>query len=195
MILSKIQMDLANPGVVRALADRDLLHKNILAMFPDYPGGAKNARELMGVLFRVEAPIILLQSQISPTPARMPAGYRIGASKDISASYLSIRDGAEYRFRLEANVCYRNGDGKRHALSEPEGQERWLRRRAERAGFSVLDYGAEELPLIRARRGQFFAVRFDGVLQVKALEPFVKSLREGVGQGKVYGLGLISLGR
>ncbi len=194
-MLSKIQMDLANSAVVRALADRDLLHKNILDMFPAYPGGARNARSLMGVLFRVEAPVILLQSQISPTQARMPAGYKITASKDISSTYLSIRGGAEYRFRLEANVAYRNGDGKRHGIKEDEGQERWLLRRAERGGFEVLDYSAEELPLIRARRGQFFAMRFDGVLKVKTLEPFIESLNSGIGQGKVYGLGLLSLAK
>lgn len=195
MILSKIQMDLANQAVVRALADRDLLHKNILDMFPAYPGGARNARELMGILFRVEAPVILLQSQIMPVATRMPAGYKVLGSKDISSTYLSIRDGAEYRFRLEANVCYRNGDGKRHGIKEGEGQERWLFRRAERAGFSVVDYGAEELPIIRARKGQFHAIRFDGVLQVKAVESFVQTLHSGIGQGKVYGLGMISLGK
>lgn len=195
MILSKIQMDLANPSVVKALADRDILHKDILRIFPDYPGGARNARELMGILFRVEAPIILLQSQIPPVATRIPEGYRILGQKDVSANYLAVRDGAECRFRLEANVTWRDQEGRRHGIKEEEGREQWLYRRGDRGGFEVVDCGFEELPLVRARRGHFHVVRFDGTLRVKAIQPFMETLKRGVGQGKVYGLGMLSLAR
>src|SRR6266849_8214215 len=109
MFLSKISMDLSQRSVALDLADRDRLHQVILRLFPDFPGGgAPNARERLGVLFRVEAPVILLQSKLAPVDTRIPLGYKITATKDISNVYFALKAGAEYRFRLEANVAYRD---------------------------------------------------------------------------------------
>lgn len=196
MFLSKISMDLTRHDVAQDLADRDRLHRKMLLLFPDFPGGAPNARERLGVLFRVEAPVILVQSKIAPVGDRIPAGYKIVATKEISSTYASVAAGKEYRFRLEANVCYREMESrKRMSLKTDEEVKEWLFRKAELGGFEVLDFGSETLPPIRARKGQFHAVRFDGVLKVKDLEPFCKSLYDGIGSAKVYGLGLLSLGR
>lgn len=196
MFLSKISMDLTRHDVAQDLADRDRLHRKMLLLFPDFPGGAPNARERLGVLFRVEAPVILVQSKIAPVGDRIPAGYKIVATKEISSTYASVAAGKEYRFRLEANVCYREMESrKRMSLKTDEEVKEWLFRKAELGGFEVMDFGSETLPPIRARKGQFHAVRFDGVLKVKDLEPFCKSLYDGIGPAKVYGLGLLSLGR
>lgn len=197
MFLSKISMDLANPRVVRDLSDRDGLHRSILLMFPDFPGGgAPNARERLGVLFRVEAPVILMQSKLAPVDTRMPAGYKITATKEVSSSYSGIKAGSEYRFRLEANVCYRATDTRRRmSLDTDEEIKTWLFRKGNMGGFEILDYGSETLPPIKARKGQFHAIRFDGVLKVVSTEPFTKALYDGIGPGKVYGLGLLSVGK
>lgn len=194
MWLSKVMLDLSK--VSRDLTDRDRMHRKLLLLFPDYPGGAPNARERMGILFRVEAPVIYLQSSIEPIPTRLPDGYKIVVAKEITANYASIKAGSGYRFRLEANVCYREMESRRRkGLETAEEMEEWLFRRGNQGGFRVVDYVAETLPQVRARKGAFHIVRFDGTLKVETLELFLKALREGVGPAKVYGCGMISLGK
>lgn len=196
MFISKVMIDLSIREVALDLADRDRLHRKLLLLFPDYPGGAHNARELMGILFRVEAPVIYLQSAIAPIQTRLPDGYKILVTKEITSIYSSVKAGSECRFRLEANVTYRDAHSRRRMdLETDEEVEGWLYRRGGLAGFEIVDYGMETLPPVKARKGLFRVVRFDGVLKVKNLELFLKALHEGVGQGKVYGLGMISLGR
>lgn len=197
MFLSKISMDLSMRSVALDLADRDRLHQVVLKLFPDFPGGgAPNARERLGVLFRVEAPMILLQSKLAPVDTRIPAGYKVTATKDISNVYSSFTPGKECRFRLEANVAYRDSETRRRRPLETDAEhEEWLFRRGTQGGFEILDYGMESLPPIYARRGQFHAVRFDGVLKVKDVASFTKILTDGVGPAKVYGCGLLSVGR
>lgn len=197
MFLSKISMDLSRREVALDLADRDRLHQVVLKLFPDFPGGgAPNARERLGVLFRVEAPVILLQSKIAPVDTRIPAGYKITATKDISSVYSSLSAGKDYRFRLEANPAYRDSESRRRRpLETEEDLDEWIHRKGSQAGFDLMDYGLETLPPILARRGQFKSIRFDGVLKVKELQLFLKSLADGIGPGKVYGLGLLSVGR
>jgi CRISPR system Cascade subunit CasE len=187
-------MDLSK--VAKDLVDRDRLHRKLLLLFPDYPGGAPNARERMGIIFRAEPPVIYLQSSIEPISTRIPDGYKIVITKEITTHYASLKTGSVYRFRLEANVCYRESASRsRKALETGEEMEEWLFRHGEQGGFKVVDYVAETLPQIRARKGSFHVVRFDGVLKVETLEPFLKTLREGVGPAKVYGCGMISLGK
>lgn len=196
MWLTKVILDLCLREVVSDLADRDRLHRKLLLLFPDYPGGAPNVRELLGILFRVEAPVILMQSAIAPISTRLPDGYKIAGTKEITANYAAVKADWEYRFRLDANVTYRDPLSRRRMGLETEEEiEKWLFRRGGLGGFEIIDYGMEPLPPIKARKGMFKAVRFDGVLKVKDLELFLKALKEGVGQGKVYGLGMLSLGR
>lgn len=196
MFISKVTMDLSKREVALDLDDRDRLHRKLLLLFPDYPGGARNARELMGILFRVEAPVIYLQSSIAPIQSRLPDGYKILITKETTSTFSSIKAGGEYRFRLEANVTYRDSQTRsRLALQEEAEIEQWLFRRGDLGGFEIVDYAMETLPPVKARRGMFHAVRFDGVLKVKTIAPFIKALKEGIGPGKVYGLGMVSLGK
>jgi CRISPR system Cascade subunit CasE len=150
----------------------------------------------MGILFRVEAPVIYLQSAIAPISTRLPPGYTIVGTKEITSNYASVKAGSEYRFRLEANVTYRETESRRRRGLETEDEiEEWLFRRGDQGGFEIVDYGMDTLPPVKARRGMFHVVRFDGVLKVKALDAFQKVLKEGIGQGKVYGFGMLTLGR
>lgn len=194
MFLSKIMMDLGHAEVVRDLGDRDRLHRKLMLLFPDFPGGgSNNARERMKILYRVEAPVILMQSALEPVTTRIPAGYRIAGIKQILESG-SLLEGAQYRFRLEANVCYReNASRRRRALDSEEDQEAWLFRRGLQAGFEVVDYSVETLPAVKARAGLFYVVRFDGVLLVKDAALLFSAIEDGIGPAKAYGYGLLSL--
>lgn len=215
MFLSKLSFDRRRWDVVHDLNDRDRLHKKILKLFPDYPGGGRpNARELMGVLFRVENSVILLQSRLAPDERRLSPGYKIEGSKDVTANYAAIRDGGVYRFRLDANTSLKvpregredwipNEDAstatrvrlRRVGCGTFEERQRWFEFRMGHCGFNTLDFTMDQQPLVHIKgdAGTFEVTRFEGRLRVEHVESFVRAIQRGIGCGKSYGLGLLSI--
>lgn len=143
-------------------------------------------------------------------------GLENPAVKLISPAIASLRVHDQLRFRLRANPTKRLTTrrpepredpllGKRVALLKEEDQRAWLHRHAERAGFAVLDvqvrpdraFGATQTgaqPLAAGgRRLAFGAVVFDGRLQITDPDAFRQALCHGIGSGKAYGFGLLSL--
>lgn len=103
-------------------------------------------------------------------------------------------------------------NGKRVPVA-PDDLESWLKRRGEAGGFRVLQASQDvgppkpdawisrgtEVAGWRAvgetrRRLTFAAVQFDGRLEVTDAEGFRRTLAEGIGSGKAYGFGLLSVG-
>jgi CRISPR system Cascade subunit CasE len=213
VFLSKIIFDRRRWDVVHDLEDRDRLHKKLLRPFPDYPGGGcDNARELMGVLFRVEERFIILQSKIAPNAVRMAPGYMIEGTKDVTENYASIRERAVYRFRLDANtsIAVRGEDdgdwvpnadstilvrtkSKRVGCGNYQARSRWFERKFELSGFSAVDFSMDALPFLHLRGGALEVTRFEGRLRVDRLDTFLKALHRGVGRAKAFGLGLLSI--
>jgi CRISPR system Cascade subunit CasE len=126
------------------------------------------------------------------------------------------------RFRLRANPTRRvsqkcsseksSGHGKRVELNKEEDQIEWLKRKAENAGFQLLAVRINpDAPNVRAlpedksrgwrnREGRkqgltFGSVLFEGKLAITDAERFQATLANGIGSGKAYGFGLLSIAR
>jgi CRISPR system Cascade subunit CasE len=107
-------------------------------------------------------------------------------------------------------------NGKRVELRKEEEQVAWLRRRGELSGFSLPSIpSGHEVPSIRIipedkltsrisgqrydpttgrERGiTFGSILFEGVLQITNVDDFRKALEKGLGPGKAYGFGLLSV--
>lgn len=103
-------------------------------------------------------------------------------------------------------------NGKRIALSHENDQIAWLLDKGQQGGFTtpgqwrdqdrvkIPDFRVDVVPegWIRCgkeghRDGEFFAVRFDGVLSVTDLALFRKTLQQGIGSAKGFGFGLLSI--
>jgi len=144
------------------------------------------------------------------------------AVRRIDAEYDQIRADMALGFRLRANPTKRLSDrtpgredpllGKRVALLREEEQLAWLARQGERGGFRLLHTEAQsEVPDVRAaaqtlQRGRrperdgaqamplrFGAVLFQGRLSVTDPECFRATLTRGIGSGKAFGFGLLSV--
>lgn len=109
-----------------------------------------------------------------------------------------VREHETWRFRLFANPTVTR-DGKRHGLVGEEAQLAWLARQGERLGFSVeaaLVTGSE---LLRSRQGErrisLLRASFEGRLRVRDADALATALCAGIGPGKAFGCGLLSLGR
>jgi CRISPR system Cascade subunit CasE len=127
------------------------------------------------------------------------AAYQIEGNKAVDLQRF-VQPGARYRFRLLANPTVTRL-GKRYGLTGEEDQRAWLTRQGERYGFSVLGCvrGAEgRLHVRQGRSGHritLHTVLFEGLLQVESAAALRQGVRNGLGHGKAFGLGLLSLAR
>ncbi|MBI3424164.1 MAG: type I-E CRISPR-associated protein Cas6/Cse3/CasE [Acidobacteria bacterium] len=146
-----------------------------------------------------------------------------GEPKPIAEVYQALQPGQRLRFRLRANptraVTAFDAAGKIKKNSqrvdlrgEPEQLE-WLRRKAQDGGFRLLALRvAPEVPNTQVqpagktlgwrvdvagehKRLTLAAVVFEGELAVTDAAQFLQTLRQGIGRGKAYGFGLLSIAR
>lgn len=142
--------------------------------------------------------------------------------KSIDAALERIRTGQRLRFRLRANPTKRAGridntkPGKRVDLREEEEQLAWLERKAIASGFVLVRLAArptgpgnQHVVDVRARddgraggrwalkdretRLVFGSVLFEGDLIVQDADLLREAIRLGIGPGKAYGFGLLSV--
>lgn len=207
MYLSTIALDGSRWDIVQDLQNRDLLHKKVMLLFPrsEFP----DPRKRFGILFREEKNRILLQSNLPPNERNAAPGYRILMTKDVAVPYSRINKDAEYRFRLDANTSWRVDDvepewiphtdvrvkqtQKRVGCGSYPERARWFEQKMNMIGVQPVKYFMESLHILRVKDGVLEATRFEGTLKVLDLEPFKKALYDGVGQGKPYGLGMMSI--
>jgi CRISPR system Cascade subunit CasE len=142
------------------------------------------------------------------------------ACKPVARLYAGLGSGVRLRFRLRANPTKRLnvahpggrlGPGKRVDIRREEEQLAWLARKGQQGGFTLCRARAyPDITNVRSvpsqaigdRRGGpspqkprlvFGAVTFDGVLEITDAEAFRRTLTVGIGSGKAYGFGLLSI--
>lgn len=169
-----------------------------------------------GFLFRIDPQsvgraVILVQCAVKPDweYAFHNAGYFLAAPPEVKLLNLAIKERQSLRFRLLANPT-RKIDTK----SGPNGRRRngrripvrdeqllgWLARRAKAAGFSIRgDSTAVQSGYVyvnRARDGNALrlrSARYDGILRVTDPAKLKEVLACGLGPGKAFGFGLLSV--
>jgi CRISPR system Cascade subunit CasE len=143
--------------------------------------------------------------------------------KPIGQIIATIDEGDVYRFRVRANPTKRvsfkklqeenprwaaqrrDGRGPRVAIQDQQGLQAWIERKGDQHGFRVGSFSVAPDPVTgsrqvgQKRRGDqpmkltHQAILFDGILQVTDAELFRATLRTGIGSGKAYGFGLLSI--
>ncbi len=165
--------------------------------------------------------ILLVQSRLEPDWSRLPGGYLLEADgnpacKPVLNHYTGLATGQRLLFRLLANptkrVSTKNTEeddrwrGKRIELRSEEDQIAWLRRRGEAAGFRLLAARVNrDVPNVQTAprpktsgwreksRLSFGSALFNGELEITDADRFRQALSDGVGSGKAYGFGLLSI--
>jgi CRISPR system Cascade subunit CasE len=140
------------------------------------------------------------------------------ALKRIDQGYQTFSIGKRLKFRLRANPTRRiaghclteesNGHGKRVEIYDSIKQTEWMKRKAMQHGFQLVALRAnQDVPDLIARPesktigwrtpGQspmkFGVATFDGILEVSHTQKFKEALTKGIGSGKAYGFGLLSI--
>ena len=209
MYLSRVELDEARRTTMEALVNPEKLHGAVEAAFL----GERRRRlwrldRLGGKLY------LLLLSEDKPElsdfmkqfggPCTGPAEVR-----DYSPLLQRVVSGEQWQFRLTANPTKscrnrqnENARGTVHAHCTVEYQKQWLLQKAEKCGFFVQP---ENFTVTSARWLRFFkgenrrqpvtllSVTYEGVLEVTDAQAFCKALINGIGRGKAYGLGLMTI--
>lgn len=98
MFLSRIKLNLNNIDIKRNLGDCVVYHELVMEGFPHVD--KKEARSVMGVLFRVEKDYLLIQSQERPDwSSLISKGYIVSA--DIKEFDLNFKNGELYIFKIK----------------------------------------------------------------------------------------------
>ncbi len=222
MFLSRLILNPRSPLAGRDLGDCQGLHRRIMSAWPDVADGPARERLGVLFRIEPE-PVaggihVLVQSAVEPDWSKLPPGYLHLAPqcKPIGKVLDQIRAGMVLVFRLRANptrkIDTKTGPdgqrrhGRRVDLRQEEDRLAWLARRAAAAGFEIApSRGAPGVPDVRhvpdrtfgekdgGRRLTFGSVLFEGRLRVMDAEKLRKAIVEGIGPGKAYGHGLLSV--
>lgn len=213
MFLSKLVLNERNRQVQYDLGNAHKLHQKIMHAFPDEAdnhGSDWNPRQEWNILFRQEpdSSVILVQSDTEPNWAVLPDDYlsdRVPLPIDQKPFHLTaetLQKHKIYQFRLKANPSKRDSKTKKTVgYFTPADQLSWLNRQGDRCGFRLLSANVIPSPSVFGIKKKasppirIATALFQGVLEVTAPEPFLSVVQHGLGRGKSYGCGLLSLAR
>ena len=206
MYLSREELDPTRRSTMAALAAPQKLHGAVESAF------AGERRRRLWRLDRLgERLYLLLLSEDVPELSGVAEQFGTGAGETRSYDPLLQRvvPGSCWQFRLTANPTKSCKDpkapterGSVAAHCSTKHQKRWLLDRAAKHGFALRE---EEFTVTRVQWQRFakhgtrpvtlLAVTYEGVLQVTDAELFRTVLCQGMGRGKAYGLGLMTVMR
>ena len=222
MFLSKVTLNPRHRGTWHLLNQPYEIHRTISRAFSEDKAEYQAARPLYRVdISKDGPPLLLVQSRLPADWSRCEfADNQLLGAPQCQKVEFSFAAGRALRFRLRANPCQTvKGEkrGERVPLWEkkPDGEtpeerdkrlarieaqwEAWLYRKAGASGFEVLSLLVTPEGSLRMGRAAphiaFNAVLFEGVLRVIAPPIFLAALDAGIGPGKGFGFGLLSLAR
>ena len=202
MYLSRIDMDLADRAVRAALRDTQRMHRLVTGFF----GVDRKQGELLyRSVLRGSRVFLYLYSAVPVDRTRLLPGMTLCGERDMTEWLEALRAGELRDFDLETmpfkkQPDAKGGNSRRRVLRTREERLAWLERKAAQNGFRVIR--AEETPGEKGRAvhpgeagGELYFdnYRYTGTLQITDAEVFQAAVRQGIGAGKAYGLGMLLL--
>lgn len=121
--------------------------------------------------------------------------------KDYSTIVNSIENKKQYRFKLKANPTSTVNNKIVSHITDHFLRE-WLLKKStnngfyvENSNFKITAKGEMSFKHDVGKRITLSHATYEGLLQVNDIDEFQRSVRFGVGKGKAYGLGMLSLGK
>lgn len=212
MYLTRMRLDPENRRTMRAMAEPQLFHGAI-----EHSYSGERRRNLWRIDALNGAQYLMLVSEEKPdlTAAAAQFGWPDAASpwetRDYAPLLNRIHPGTRWHFRLTANPTkHAPGNaaagqrGKVMPHITAEHQQNWLMEKASQHGFALKEgeFLAVREQWYQFRKGReggrpvsLLSVTFEGMLTVTDAELFRCALTEGIGRGKAYGMGMLTVVR
>jgi CRISPR system Cascade subunit CasE len=207
--LTRITLETRHRAVRTDLADAVAMHRRLMSLLPNNLG--THARAQTSLLYRLDhqrpgAAILLTQSTVQPDINQLPNGYGIAEQRLLTPMLDALAEGMLVRYRLAANASKRLWKGDEHhpagkvvALGKADAEQWWRDRAQQRHGLQILAVHTEAADSARGRRNHATVThaitRFDGTALITDAHALRNAILEGIGRGKTYGCGLLSLAR
>lgn len=202
MFLSRIELDILRDETMRAISSPQILHATLENCFNQKNRTLWRLDSLNGKRF------LLVVSQVAPSfeplAKQLCRDGETGHVKNYSTFLAAIKNGQQLRFRLRGNTVHSltPEQGKRGKvvphITEHHKRE-WLVKKAASNGFLLEE---SKFGMVECGQQRFFRNKkavdishatFEGVLTVENAEIFVAALTNGIGRGKAYGCGLMTV--
>ena len=216
MYLSRLLLNPRSRQVQREIGDPYQLHRTIMSAFPTTLPAAERVLHRLDSNSQTGQVTLLVQSQTTPDwQALNIKDYLLPAdpfndleNPAVKELLLTFKAGQQLRFRLRANPVKRLfrdlpehnlKKGQRIGLFQEKDQQEWLKDKGnENGGFMVVavtirNEGFSGGWTKEQHKLKHFAVCFDGILQVTNPDQFQETLCNGIGSGKAFGFGLLSV--
>ncbi|MBA5224112.1 type I-E CRISPR-associated protein Cas6/Cse3/CasE [Streptomyces griseoaurantiacus] len=193
------------------------LHRRVMSLFPD--GIEDQVRVHFGILFRIEdtprGSHLLLQSNQPPEPGRLPDGYGTLTTRSLDPLLNTLRPGLTLHYRCTASPVRKPGATTRALYDLPPvvalkgaAADEWWQRQADAAGLKPLTLYSQPLdavqdrqhrsspndkPSSKSHRIRHSRTQFDGTATVIDPDQLRTVLQSGIGRGKAYGCGLLTI--
>ena len=217
MYLSRVALDMTRQGTMLALQKPSMLHGAVEQSFEPRTSRALWRLDTLGGQY-----YLLLLSAERPELSHLVAQFGTGEApetRDYTPLLERMIPGSVWQFRLHGNPtyssCTENARGKVHACTlirrpdkllpgkrEPKTQTDWLIHQGEVHGFAVTEdtFGVKrnQWYTFTKKTGEqvkLLGVTYEGLLTVTDAAKFREALTGGIGRGKAYGLGLLTVVR
>lgn len=207
MYLSRVELDPTRRSTMTALAAPQKFHGAVESAF-----SGERRRRLWRLDRLGEKLYLLLLSEEMPDLSGVVEQFGTGEapeSRNYDPLLARITPGSRWQFRLAANPTKSCKDAQKPAARgtvaahcTTQYQKQWLLDRAAKHGFALTE---DSFTVTRVQWHHFtkrgtrpvslLAVTYEGVLQVTDPEAFRNLLCQGMGRGKAYGLGLLTVMR
>lgn len=203
--LAQIHINPRSRQAHRDLADAHRMHQRVMSLFPD--GVDATPRSAAAVLYRVEVnsrgTALLVQSNIEACFDKLPEDYGSAATRDISPLLAALEKDMAVRYRIDINPMITGpANGAKRGpriLLNGQAATTWWTARAESHGLLLLGYQhrTDRDPAHGVRPDgitiRHNIIRFDGAALITDAEKLRESIRTGIGKGRPYGCGLLSI--
>ena len=201
MYLHRLVPDPRHPRARKDMASRYEMHRTLARALATEHGVPPQDRYLWRVdVSRSDEASILVQTtepvDWSPLERQHP-GYCAAIQANKAVGALRFAAGELFHFRLHASPT-RTFAGKRTGLLDESAQLEWASRMAGESGFELVACDRRRGYLERHRKPDgnemvIAVAELEGVLRVLDEGKFKTAIRSGIGRGKAFGLGLLSL--
>jgi len=207
MFLTQVRLNTVHADVAAMLDNVYRLHQWLWSAFPST---TEESRER--ILFRVEyrrvtEAMLLVQSQAKPESKYWQRDF---LAHDPEIRYISpmFQQGLLLCFKLRANPTTRTRNplgsasgqiGKRKAIRGKTQQIQWLENKSRQHGFSILSCQVNEMNIQMSSKENSmeqiyqYGVTYRGIIRVDDSKVFMATFRDGIGAGKGFGFGLLSV--
>jgi CRISPR system Cascade subunit CasE len=192
MYISKLYVDVKMPSVRHDLSSLNYFYDTLKKI----SGGGVPVYRIDNVPLNQTGyiqPVVLISDR-KPEMAdvKIPSGY---IAKIETFEYdIPVRNGMVYKYYLRANpsvkILFKHFD-----LETEESWREWLETECVQNGFEVVDCKVTDDGYVTCaeKKVKFLSVLFEGALKIIDEVKFRKALNNGIGRGREYGLGLLSI--